>query len=166
MNNFYHNHKDRFISLASLSVGDIPESLEFEGEKFIVRPELHITLLAVRYIAEIIDKDNAEKLQLEVVNEFYRFTKKFPLTDYKFLNDIRLVKAEDNKTIIVMVKLKNIEKLFETLEKKYRKALPMQPTHITLYTLPTDTVGIPIFSHEELQNISKPIIIPELGVLV
>jgi hypothetical protein len=147
-------------------VGDIPRNLEVEDEKFIVKPEFHITLVAVRYIAEIIDKDNAEKLQLEIVGEFYKFTEKFPLTEYEILNDIRLVTAGENKTIVAMVNVKDIEKFFEILEKKYGKTLPKQPTHITLYTLPTDTIGIPIFSHEDLQKISKPIIIPEIQSLV
>jgi len=166
MNNLYHNHNNRFIALTNLSPGDLPESLEFEGEKLIVKPEFHITLVAVKYIAEIIDKDNAEKLQLEIVEEFNRFTEKFPLMEYELLNDIRFVAIEDNKTIIIMVKLKGIENFFETLEKKYHKALPLQPTHITLYTLATNTFGIPICSHKELKTISTPIIVPKLQALV
>lgn len=153
MNSLYHNHKNRFITLAmNLSVGKFPESLEFESEKFVVKPEFHITLLSVQYIAEIIDKNDAEKLQFEIVDEFYKFTEEFPLTEYKLLNDIRLVTVGDHKTIVILVKLKNIEKLFGSLEKKYQKTLPSQPTHITLYTLSTDIFGVPIFSYEELKK--------------
>jgi len=166
MSSLYYNHKNRFITLTDLAVGDIPDRLDIRGEKFIIKPEFHITLVAVKYIAEIIDRNNTEKIQLEIVDEFYKFTEKFPLTEYKLLNDVRFVAIEDNKTIIIMVKLKGIESFFETLEKKYHKALPLQPTHITLYTLPTDTFGIPICSYEELKIISTPIIIPKLQALV
>lgn len=158
----YNNYKNQFISLANLSVGDIPDSLEFEGTKFIVKSEFHITLLAAQHIAEIIDKNNVEELQLKIIDEFYKFSKEFPLTEYELLDDMRLVTVGDSKTIVVTVNLKGIEEFFKRLEGRYRKALPVQPTHITLYTLPTDTFGIPIFSYEELQSISRPIKIPEL----
>lgn len=154
MKNVYLNYKNQFITLADLRVGNIPESLEFEGEKFIVKSEFHITLLAVKQIAEIIDQHNIEKLQSEIVQDFYAFVEEFPLTKYELLDDVRQVIVGDNKTIIVMAKLKGIEKLFEMLEKKYQKQLPVQPTHITLYTLPTDTFGIPILSYKELSEVS------------
>lgn len=159
----YYNYKNKFITLANLSIRDISESLELAGERFIVKSEFHITLLAVRQIAEIIDPQNVEKLQLEIVQDFYTFVEKNPLVDYELLSDVRLVTAGDNKTVIVMTKLKGIEDLFTLLEEKYRTALPAQPTHITLYTLPSDTFGIPILSYEELESISSSIDVPELN---
>lgn len=157
METVYHNNQNKFITLANLSVSNIPEKLKFRGDEFIVKSEFHITLLAVRQIAEIIDPANTEKLQLEIVQDFYQFVDVFPLTNYELQDEVRLVTVGNNKTIVKMAKLEGIEKLFNMLEKKYQKKLPVQPTHVTLYTLPTDTFGIPILSYEQLENISIPV---------
>lgn len=158
----YNNYQNRFISLANLNIGNLPKVLEFQGDKFVVKPEFHITLLAVEQIAKIIDSDNAENLKLAVVKEFYDFVNALPLTQYELSDDLRFVRVGANKTIVIIAKVKNIDRLFERLSKKYGVQLPVQPTHVTLYTLPTDTFGIPINSHEELKKISKPVEIPEL----
>lgn len=166
MKDLYYNDQNQFITLADLSVGNIPNNIEFRGKKFIVKSEFHITLLALEQIAEIIDKDNIEKLKPEIVQDFYEFVERFPLIEYQSLDDIRLVTVAGNQTIIIMVKFHGIERLFEVIGEKYQKTLPMQPTHITLYTLPSDTFGIPILSYEELHKISETIDMPELNELI
>lgn len=163
----YNNFENRFITLADLKVADLPQTWEFDGDDFVVKPEFHITLLSVERIAKLIDSANAEKLKPEIAKEFYEFVKKRPLTQYTLTDDIRLVRAsEDNKTVVVMAKLEGINELFDTLSKKYDTKLPVQPTHITLYTLPTDTFGIPINSYEELKKISEPVDVPKLRTLL
>lgn len=159
----YSNYKNQFITLANLKVESIPDSIEIEGQKFIVKSEFHITLLAVRRIAEIIDTHNAEKLQIEIVHFFNEFAEKSPLNTYELLHEIRLVTVGENMTVVVMAKLEGIERLFTALEEKYHVKLPVQPTHITLYTLPSDTFGIPILSYDELENISRPLEVTELN---
>ena len=162
----YNNYENKFIQLADLKLENLPESIEFEGDLFIIKSEFHITLLSVENAAKIIDASNFEILKLEIVNDFHNFVKETPLVDYELLEELRLVNVEGNKTIIVMTKLHGIENLFNTLSQKYGAEIPVQPTHITLYTLPPDTFGIPINSYEELEKISKPIEIPKLKTLL
>lgn len=162
----YNNFKNMSIVLGNLGVADLPKSLEFGGNKFVVKPEFHITLLNFERIAKLIDSANVEKLKPDILSEFYEFVNKQPLTQYTLSKELRLVRAGENKTIVVLAKLKGIDKLFDTLSKKYGVALPVQPTHITLYTLPTDTFGIPINSYEELKKISKLVDLPELQTLL
>lgn len=167
MNKLYGKFKDLSITLTNLKVADLPERLEFEGDEFVVKPEFHITLINFDKLAKIIDDVGPEKLKPEIVDVFYEFVKRRPLAQYALLNELRLVRvAEDNKTIIVMAKLEGIDELFDALSKKYGVALPVQPTHITLYTLPTDTFGIPINSYNELGEISKQIELPEIEELL
>jgi hypothetical protein len=162
MSDTYNNYQNKFIQLANLKVGGIPENLKFAGNEFIIKNEFHITLLAVERIARIIESDNVENLKLEIVDEFNKFVAEHPLTEYRLLDDVRLVTVDNNKTIVVIAELQGIESLFDRLSKKYKVELPVQPAHITLYTLPTDTFGIPIFSYEHLSGISETVQIPEL----
>ena len=157
----YSNYQDRFISLANLKLPDLPASLELGGDRFVVKPEFHITLLAVERIAEIINKKSIDMGQKEIVADFYDFVKKQPLTEYELLaDDLRLVRVDGSRTIIAMAEMPRIQELFARLSDKYDTDLPVQPAHITLYTLPGDTFGIPIFSYEDLENISEPIQLP------
>jgi hypothetical protein len=166
MSDTYSNYKNTFIKLANLKIAHVPPKLKIEGNEFVVKPEFHITLLAAGKLAEIIDSNNVERLKLELIEEFYTFVDKFPLTRYELLDELRLVKVGDTKTIVVMAKLEGIDTLFDDLSKKHGVKLPVQPTHVTLYTLPTDTFGIRINSYEELQEISEPIEIPKLQKLL
>lgn len=163
----YSNYQDRFITLPNLKLPVLPESLEVGGHKFIVKAEFHITLLAVERLAEIINRASLDKLQQEIVAEFNEFVKSTPLTEYELLpNDLRLVQVNGNKTIIVMAKMPRIQDLFDVLSKKYKTELPVQPTHITLYTLPDDTFGIPIFSYDDMEKISQPVELPQIQKLL
>ena len=163
----YSNYQDRFITLANLNLPELPKILEVSGDKLVIKPEFHIALLAVERVAEIINKASADMLRQEIVAEFDKFVKDRPLTDYELLpGDLRLVRVNGNKTIVVMAEMPRIQELFDTLGKKYKTELPAQPTHITLYTLPDDTFGIPIFSYDDLEKISQPIELPEIRELL
>lgn len=167
MSELYGKFKDLSITLINLKIDSLPERLEFEGDEFVVKPEFHISLINFDKVAKLIDSANAEKLKPEIAEEFYEFVKKRPLTQYALTDDLRLVRvADDNKTIVVMAKLEGIDQLFDILSKKYGMVLPVQPAHVTLYTLPTDTFGIPINSYEELARISRPVDMPELQTLL
>lgn len=158
----YNNFQNKFITLVNLKLPELPEELNIEGDKYVRKSEFHITLLAVEEVAKIINESIAEDLKVQIVKDFYDFVEGFDLDKWELTGELRLVNVEGNKTLIAMTKLEGIEKLFKILSKKYDKILPVQPIHITLYTLPSDTFGIPINSYEELENISKPISIPQI----
>lgn len=61
-----------------------------------------------------------------------------------------------------MAALKGIDGLFDMLSQRHGVKIPVQPTHITLYTLPTETFGIPINSYERLEEISRPVDLPAI----
>ncbi len=101
-----------------------------------------------------------------MIKEFEEFTDDNSLENYELTGELRLVKKENLKTVITMAKVPNLDIFFEKLSRKYSLNLPVQATHITLYTFPWDKIGIGILSEEELQNYSKPIDIPELQALL
>jgi hypothetical protein len=165
MSDTYSIYKNKSILLADLKIGNLPQTLKVGEDEFVVKPEFHITLLSSWGISKVIGSKNVE-LEPEAIEEFYKFVESFPLTRYKLSNELRFVNVNGNKTIVVMANLDGIDKLFDILSKKYGVKIPVQPTHVTLYTLPTDRIGIGINSYEELKKISEPIKIPELEKLL
>lgn len=162
MNGEYINYKNYSMILGNLQLPDLPKELEVSGDKFIVKGEFHITLINLERNAKIIGEGDPQELKTKLANSFYDYVRQSPLSHYELANDLRLVNVDGNKTIIVLVKLEGIDKFFDWLNKKYGAEIPVQPAHITLYTLPTDTFGIPINSRQQLEEISKPIELPEI----
>ncbi len=162
----YENGFD-YIRLEDLQLkSQLPEYITIEDEKMVKKPEFHISLVWVGRLSEIVDAANKGKVKRYMIEEFEKFIAINPLDVYELTGELRLVKNNGLKTVIAMAKVPNLEKFFDKLSEKYGVRLPMQPAHITLYTLPSDKVGIGILSDEELQNISEPVNIPGLQSLL
>lgn len=151
-----------YIRLENLELGELPKKLTVDGDELVLKPEFHISLVWAGRLAEMIDIQNKDKIKIEIIQEFEKFTKEKSLVDYELTGELRLVEKGSQKTVIAMAKVMNLEAFFMRLNQKYGSKLPLQPAHITLYTLPTDKIGIGILSDEELQRISKVIEIPDI----
>lgn len=158
---FYENGFG-YIRLENLSLGKLPQKLEINGDELVLKPEFHISLVWAGRLSEIIDVQNKDKIKNEIIREFEKYTEEKSLADYKLTGELRLVEKDSQKTVIAMAKVANLEAFFMKLNQKYNTKLPLQPAHITLYTLPTDKIGIGILSEEELQKYSSTIDIPEI----
>ncbi len=55
-----------------------------------------------------------------------------------------------------------MEEFFDALEAAYEVSFPLQPAHITIYTLQPDN-GIGIFTEQELEDESFQVKLPELN---
>ena len=143
----------------------LPVSISLQKEKLLLKSEFHITLINAEEIAKLIDQDNASKIEAEIVTEFEDFIRENPLEDYKILPIFRFVQRKERKTIVALAKVPNLVNFFERLKKKYQTNIPLQPTHVTMYTLQPE-VGIGILSNEELERDSKLIEIKELKNLL
>lgn len=162
-----NEYGDGYIQLINLNLEKLPKTLKVEeNNMMIVKFEFHISLVWVGKLSKMVYPKNKDKIKKEMIAEFEKFTEEYSLENYKLTKELRLVKKGDRKTIIVMAKVPNLDIFFDKLSQKYDIKLPLQPTHITLYTLPTDKIGIGILSDEELQKYSKPINIPELQTLL
>jgi hypothetical protein len=158
---FYENGFG-YIRLENLTLGNLPKKLKIDGDELVIKPEFHISLVWAGKLSEMIDKHSQEKIKNEIINKFNKFTDENSLQKYKLTNELRLVKRGSQKTIIIMANVPNLERFFKKLSHEYGVELPLQPTHVTLYTLPADKVGIGILSTEELQRISSIIEIPDI----
>lgn len=154
-----HNYDNGYVCLVNLALADLPETVKINGYELFVKSEFHISLICVKRIAPIIGGVDRAELENEIVNFFLDFIKSTPLIDYSFDNVYRLVRKDERAALVGMVNVPGIEKLFAGLEKKFGVTLPLQPTHITLYTLQPDA-GIGILSEEQLEEISEIIEVP------
>ncbi|HEY5153009.1 MAG TPA: hypothetical protein VII55_03470 [Candidatus Saccharimonadales bacterium] len=140
------------------------EEIEFEGHTLFVKDEFHITLVAAKYLAEMISPNKQAPVINQILLEFDKFTATTPLDKYELSGNLRFAQVGEQKTIILMAKVPNLDQLFEQLSQQFSVELPKQQTHVTLYRYPKDFIGIPIPSPKILEDSSKSIDIPELSL--
>jgi hypothetical protein len=151
-----------YIRLEDLKLGELPKSITVDGSELVIKPEFHISLVWVGSLKEMVNEPDKEKVKKEMIEEFEDFTKQNTMTDFVLTKELRLVRKEDRKSVIAMAEVPGIDAFFERLSRKYDVNLPVQPTHITLYTLPTDKIGIGILSYGELDAYTETIDLPNL----
>jgi hypothetical protein len=152
----HHNYDNGYIGLVNIELSNLPKKLLVGEYELLLKSEFHISLISAKKIAALIDQNRATEIQAEIVEVFKQFTKVTPLADYELTNQFRLVKRDERVTLVVLAVVPGIENFFAELEEKYDKKLPVQVTHITLYTLQPEA-GIGILSLEELERDSKAV---------
>lgn len=157
----YHNHENGYIALVNVSVTGIPDRIVISGKELTKKSEFHISLVATKHLSVIIVPEHVDKEARQLETYFLDFAKQNDLTKFSFTGEFRVVSKAERLSVVAMVKLRNTTALFKYLEQQSNTRLPVQPTHVTLYTLQQD-VGIGILSYDELAKISEDIELPVL----
>lgn len=157
----HHNYDNGYIALVNLRLKNLPDTISVEGYTLLLKKEFHVSLICAKKIAVLIDPENNRKIEAEIVELFKEFIKHQPLSDFSLNTELRFVELDQRKTVIVMTHVPGLDQFFNMLEKHYGNKLPLQPTHITLYTLQPE-VGIGILSKGELEKLSTIVVVPEL----
>lgn len=150
-----HNYDDGYIGIVNIELDNLPPTFTIGEYELTLKSEFHISLVCVKKIAPLIDPENVSVIEAEIVEAFKEFIQSTPLTNYTLTDQFRLVRRDDRATLVVLAKVLGIEAFFAKLEEKYDKKLPVQVTHITLYTLQPET-AIGIISQEDLERLSEP----------
>jgi hypothetical protein len=151
-----HNHNNGYIGLVNIELDNLPQKISVGEYELVLKSEFHISLVCTKKIAVLIDPTRVDEIRAEIVESFKQFIQTTPLTNYEITNEFRLIKRDERVTLVVLVVVPGIEDFFAELEEKYDKKIPVQVTHITLYTLQPE-VGIGILSLEELERDSEPV---------
>jgi hypothetical protein len=157
----HHNYDNGYISLVNISLDNLPDTISVSGYMLLRKTEFHISLICAKKVAPLIDEDNEDKVEAEIVGKFKEFVTQRPLNDFDLLPNLRFVERDERKTLIVMASMPHLDKFFESLSNDYGVNLPVQPAHITLYTLQPET-GIGLLSNEELEQYSASVEVSEL----
>ena len=131
-----------------------PEHVTWSGIKFIKKKEFHITLVHVH------DTVQEEK----VVSLFSRFVAGKSINVLSFSGELRSAMKENRQTLLVLCAVSNLAEFFTDMHVSLGLDFPVQPTHVTLYTLPNGR-GIAVDSEEEMRQL--PLVsLPKLKTLV
>lgn len=147
-----------------IELSGLPDKIDLGETKLFRKSEFHITLLSVSRVAMRINPDNPEQIEPEIVEYFKHFVSKKPIEKFELKDKLRQVKRDERETVIVMVSIDNLENFFESLSAKYGVNIPLQPAHITLYSLDPDA-GISLSSREDLDRDTKVIEVPTLDII-
>ena len=142
------------LSVESELVKGFPDVVKTRGVILHKKNEFHVTLLSIRALCDV-----ARIAEEEVVSLFDDFAKKHRIAVAGFLDDFRFAEDDQHKTIIVRCIVSNLDALFAELNRTFHVALPVQPAHVTLYTL--QNIGIHIPSEKIMESLPR-IDIPEL----
>lgn len=160
----HHNYDNGYIGLVNLRLQDLPKTVAVHSHILQLKSELHVSLICAKRIAAIINPELKDQVQEEIVKLFLEFTMRHPLNQFSLLPELRLVRRDHRRTLVVMVLVPGLNLFFRKLENRYKADLPVQPTHITLYTLQPDA-GIGILSPEELKRDSEVVLMPDLAII-
>jgi len=160
----YHYHNYGYICLAVKNPINLPAQIEIDGKILFKKDELHISLMALKHLVPMINIGTNNVSEDDLVQDFLDYQSTTDLSQFQPSNIFHYVKRDERESIVIMADVPNLEGLFEMLRAKYGVDLPIQPTHITLYTLQPEA-GIGILSQNELERDSKRVDLPELKLI-
>ena len=138
----------------SVSLENLPNEIMIYGNKLVLKPSFHISLVCIN---EIIKKHNVldSSFRDSVLQDFCEFVEKNDVSLLNFNEEFKFAEENDLKTIIILCRVSNLEKFFETINKKYGLNIEYPPTHVTLYSI--DGRGIFLTDTSDIKNLTKPI---------
>lgn len=132
--------------------GALPEEMSIiEEDVLTLKNTFHVSLLCVK---EILEKYKEENLEREILDNFCKFVAENKISFLKFGEEFRLATLEPRKAVLVRCEVSNLEKFSQLLSSQLNINIPLQPTHVTLYTFQPDT-GIGLNSTKEMETRSK-----------
>lgn len=158
----WHNFDSGYIALVDLDLGDLPTTIDVAGETFFRKKEFHISLVCTKRLADMVDPNRKQEIEADMVERFKKYVEHTPLSNYTLLPELRIGHHKDGrKSIIIMANVPGLEGYFDELRQAYGKELPLQPMHVTLYTVP-ESRGIGFLSQQEIDDHTDPVALPEL----
>lgn len=136
----------------------------WDNQKLIKKDTFHFTVLHVETACELmraaggLQHASAEE---KVTAFFNTFVEKHPIDLVSFQDDFRYAQKDEKRTVVVRCIASNLTEFFAELNHTFGIDMPIQPTHVTLYTLQKN-VGIHIPS-DEVMNSLPNVNIPELA---
>ena len=147
------------LSLPAMMFADFPESVEWASNTFKKKSEFHSTICKGEevFTTASLEQQTGEPKLLALFNSL---VEQAPILLESFLDDFRFAQEEEKKSIVVRCKLSNLGTFFDELNATFKINIPMQPAHVTLYTL-EGKPGIHINSDEKMESLER-VRLPEL----
>ena len=157
-----HNCDDGYISLVNIDLLNLPESIDVDGYNLTRKNEFHISLVCLKQLDKLYTSDAITARKIKLKQAFLDFEKFHNISEFNLTGEYRLAKRGDKVTVVVMVDVQNLNKMFDSLRNAVGIDLPTQPTHITIYTLQPE-VGIGLISSKQVEDETRAINLPILS---
>jgi hypothetical protein len=157
----HHNFDLGYICRTDIQLKGLPPTVSVDGDVLLRKNEFHISLVCTKRLAPLINPVNPKQAEQALVATFVDFVQKTPLIEFTLTGKFYLVNKGDRKTVVALCEMPGLAELFAHLNQALGVDLPVQPAHITLYTLQPDA-GIGVLSEDELHQIGKLIDLPQL----
>ncbi len=144
-----------YITLpVSLDSYSLPETMMWNGSTLLKRDTFHVSLVCVKEIAPVLANKKGVTLseaEDQIVLLFNQYVTEKPIEFLSFKPELREAREGEKQSIVILCKVSNLEAYFKLLNETFDLEIPVQPTHITLYTFQKN-VGIGIISDEEMKQ--------------
>ena len=156
-NNKYTISATNTISLP-VQLENLPSEVVIDNDKLLLKSSFHVSLVCINEIIKKYEVLTSNFVDL-MEKDFCEFTKINNVSLLNYLEEFKFVVQNDQKTIVVLCRVSNMDKFFEITNKKYGLNIECPPFHVTLYTLP-GKLGIFLTDANDIKNFTKPILNP------
>jgi hypothetical protein len=105
----------------------------------------------------VLEKD--AMLENEILERFCAYIKNNDVSLVRLNDEFRFAQKNERKSLIVRCEISNLQGFFIELSEQFGFTIPLQPTHITLYTLQPNA-GIGLNSPEAMERNSLKVSAP------
>jgi hypothetical protein len=145
-----------YVYLPIEIINSLPKTILIEGDQLHLKSSFHVSLICLK---ELSAKYNRENLEQEILEKFCDFVSTQEISFVGFTGEFLLAASEERKTVVARCNVSNLESCTKKISRELKIDIPVQPTHVTLYTLQPDA-GIGLNSFETLEQKARPIDVP------
>jgi hypothetical protein len=153
-----------------IAIEGLPETLEYEGSHFVLKPRLWISLLPVKHVLDALVQQGVERAVgeqrvLDVLSEPALWEQKLVTGRFR---ELRYAQRDDLQTVLALVDLPGAEAITDHINHRLDLAIPQLPIHTTLYILPGKR-GIGLWNQSALNSLTKriePEQVPSLAAIL
>lgn len=135
----------------------LPEEIKVKDETLYFPTPFHVSLV---YIRKIIEKYNISIPDFpdKIIDDFCEFTKANTIEVIRYTNEFKFVNRDGTKkTVIVMCEVKNLNRFYDFINKKYGLNIKYPVPHVTLYNTLKGEPGIYLMDQDDIKSFTTPI---------
>ncbi|MDB5190101.1 MAG: hypothetical protein JWN49_427 [Parcubacteria group bacterium] len=149
-----HAYGQGYLALP-ISLEGLPPRLQAGNLDLHAKATFHVSLMCVKNLI----RKHGNNIEDEILGLFCSYTKEHEVNFVKYTGEFRFAETMERKTIIALCEISNLDNFFRFAEQQLNISIPLQPTHVTLYTLQPE-MGIGLNSADEMQQKTQPIEVP------
>lgn len=139
-------HEIIYLPLEAALFAALPNVIQHGEENLLKKTEFHVSLISMEEVILTVGATadiRHKEIAASVFALFNAFVAKTPLKVARLSDDVRFAIDREKKAILVRSVVSHLDEFFAQINKAYGVNVPVQPTHVTLYTLqPNVDIGI------------------------